>query len=350
MEAMGMANIEDLDPGIDYQDTVALLQEEIARLEEELRLRDEARAMAPTLVSAEPAAPPPQSSQPADLERIAELASELARRDETIALLLEEIRLVEEAEAAGRAEWQQLNEWVEQVEQRVDSRDREEADLADELAAERRGTESLRETFATERQAWKVQRKAFEEEVKHLREQLAALAKQTNKQADSALAALESENRRLRQSCDDLSRAAASATEVETTRAELAKARARADEAQAKIRSLEDDIERERKEHEAALAALRSQLAREPLQRREGSAPAESAAASAAGTPGAASDPAAPAAARDYSQLSADERMSAFRQHLQEVHQREVEERSQNRLSARLSRLWRRTGPSGKPS
>ena len=138
---------------------------------------------------------------------------------------------------------------------------------------------------------------------------------------------IEAENRRLRKTCDQLSRAAATAGEVEPLREQNAKTQAELDKAHAQIRSLEDGLARERKEHEAALAALRRELAREPLQRREGQ-----------------EEPAIPAH-QDLSLLTAEERMLAFRQHLQEVHQRELEERSQNRLSARLSRLWHRTGP-----
>jgi chromosome segregation ATPase len=288
----GAADIEDLGQDVAYQDTLALLQEEIARLEEELRLRDE-----------------------------------------TIALLLEEIRLAEEAEAAGRAEWEQLNQWIGQVEQRVDSREEQDSHLAQELAAERRKADELRLATETERRASEKKGKSLEEEVERLRSKLLTVAKQTDSNAEVALAALENENRRLRRACDDLTRAAASAGEVQPVKAELASARTKLDAAEVTLRGLEDDIARERKEHEAALAALRSQMAREPLQRREGSA--DSAAASAPG----------PAPARDLSLVTADERMMAFRQHLQEVHQREVEERSQKRISARISRLWNRTGP-----
>jgi hypothetical protein len=120
------------------------------------------------------------------------------------------------------------------------------------------------------------------------------------------------------------------------TRVQLAAARSQAEEAQAKARSLEDNLERQRIEHEAALAALRSQLARETLQRHE-EAPLV----------GEAKPKEGETKPQDLTPISAEERMSAFRQHLQEVHQREIDENSQKRLSARLSRLWNRTGPKG---
>lgn len=328
MGSNGLSNIEDVDAGAEYQDTIALLQDEIGRLEEELRLRDEASAdLAAQIPAAEPAAVAAPAEVSRDAERIAELTAEMARRDETIALLLEELRLVEQAEAAGRAEWEQLNQWVEQVEQRVESRAEQDTQLEGQLAAERRQSETARQAFETDRRTWESQRRRLEEEVQQLRSKLSNVAMHSDSNADLALAALEAENRRLRKTCDQLSRAAAAASEVESLREQNTKTQAELDKAHAQLRAVEDDVARERKEHEAALAALRRELTREPLQRREGQG-----------------EPAKPAH-QDLSLVTAEERMLAFRQHLQEVHQRELEERSQNRLSARLSRLWHRTGP-----
>ena len=42
---------------------------------------------------------------------------------------------------------------------------------------------------------------------------------------------------------------------------------------------------------------------------------------------------------------SPEDRIRALRAHLNEIHQSEQHERSQRRLSARLSRLWNRSGP-----
>ena len=44
---------------------------------------------------------------------------------------------------------------------------------------------------------------------------------------------------------------------------------------------------------------------------------------------------------------SPEDRIRALRAHLNEIHQNEAQERSQRRLSARLSRLWHRSGPNG---
>src|SRR5690242_12561147 len=103
-------------------DTIALLQEEIARLEDELRMRDDAAAA--ERLAARPAPGPGVPDQVAAeaMRRSDSQAAELADREETIALLLEHLRLAEEAEAASRAEWEQLNVWVQEVERRVAER------------------------------------------------------------------------------------------------------------------------------------------------------------------------------------------------------------------------------------
>ncbi|HEV3120421.1 MAG TPA: hypothetical protein VGY53_00895 [Isosphaeraceae bacterium] len=328
MSTNAMAGIDNLNSSFDYQDTVALLQEEIIRLEEELRIRDEASSDASGVSDGPLAADDLHAIESADAGRIAELNAEILRRDETIALLLEEIARFEEAEAAARSEWEQLNQWVTQVEQRVDSRDRQDSGLAQELATERRKSEAQRQAAETEKRASESQRRLLEQEVERLRGQLAEVAKRKTADPDAELgqAALEGENRRLRRMCDELTRTAAAAGEVETLRKELRAAQGQLDEAQTKLRSLDDDMERERKEHQAALAASRTQLARVPLERQE---------AVGDGT-----------TSHDLSLVTGEERMLAFRQHLQEIHKRELEEHAQKRLSARLSRLWRRTGPS----
>src|SRR5258708_39652683 len=109
-----MTNSEPLGLGAEYQDTLALLQEEIASLEEEVRLRDQALAQ-----REEQSKEASQSCSEASASQIADLTAELARREEIITLLFDELRIVEEAEAAGKAEWEQLDQWVEKVEQRV---------------------------------------------------------------------------------------------------------------------------------------------------------------------------------------------------------------------------------------
>src|SRR5438270_8043476 len=95
----------DVDP---TQDTIDLLHEEIARLEAELLARDDAALHA---VDAEPAGGDGDEDG-ALRRRVEELTAELATRDETVALLLDQARLFEEAAWAQRAEWDQLHQWV----------------------------------------------------------------------------------------------------------------------------------------------------------------------------------------------------------------------------------------------
>ena len=107
----------------------------------------------------------------------------------------------------------------------------------------------------------------------------------------------------------------------------LTAANAALEQARADLRKLEDERQREKIEHEAELTASRSQSARESIQR-QGPTPLG----------------AGPAAVKPAG-LEADERIRAFRQHLKELHDHEAEQRADRTLSARLSRLWRHTGP-----
>ena len=297
---------------VEYHDTIALLHEEIARLEEELRLRDEEGAEAGATVPI--ARPADETAGP----RIAVLTADLAIRDETIDLLVEQVRLLEEASAADRDEWEQLHRWVQEVERRVEGRDQQGEDLSLEVEAQRREAEAQRQAAADERRSWNVQRKALENEGRDLRKRLAEATGPAGASAHAVLEALEAENRRLRQTCQELALAASDATECDSLGRQLLATRTEIDEARRETRRLADDRERCRIEHEAALASLRSQLSHDLLKRPE-----------------------------EEVEPSPDDRIRALRAHLNEIHQDEQHERSQRRLSARLSRLWNRSGPNG---
>jgi chromosome segregation ATPase len=286
----------DLTMSHDYQDTVALLQEEIARLEEEIRLRDEA------IDTPAPAPDRGAAGLVAD-RRIDELTAALAERDATITLLWEEVQRFEEAEVARRAEWDQLHRWVEEVERRVEGGGAG-ADFHEELDAERRRLEAERQEVEAERRGWEARRRALESEVADLRARLAAGGRGPAGPAD---ARIEDLSRRLAE-------AESAAAEVEAVRNQLRSARAEAEGLMRELHRAEDDRERHRREHEAELAALRSQAAR------VASRPATA-------------DP------------SPDDRLRALRDHLREIHDREEQERQNKQLASRLSRLWRRTGP-----
>src|SRR4051794_13100969 len=175
----------------DYLDTVALLQEEIARLEGELRLRDEATADS---TATTPGNPPGAGEAE---RRLAELTAEIAHRDETIHLLWEQILRFEEAEAASRAEWDQLHQWLQEVEQRIEGQDQPGRDLQAELDAARREPLIQQQQAEADRRAWEVQRRSLEAELESLRARLAESALAASPDAERT--ALEEENRRLRE-------------------------------------------------------------------------------------------------------------------------------------------------------
>ncbi len=143
-------------------ETIALLQEEIARLESELAARD-AALLQPAADVSDTQADAPQH------RRFADLLAELAARDETVNLLLEQTRLFEEAAVAQRAEWDQLNRWVEEVERRVEGRDASTEDLRAERDEARSDAESARREREADRREWSSLREGLEREIRHLR-------------------------------------------------------------------------------------------------------------------------------------------------------------------------------------
>lgn len=292
-------------PDAGYQETIAMLEEEVARLEGELRLRED--------VLVEGGRPEIDADGVADraLEaRVAELTAELARRDEEAAILWDEIRTIEEAAVAKQAEWEQLNRWISEVEQRVEGRVDEDADLVRDLSAQRRAAETATQSLESERRSWESQRRAFEDEVESLRARLST--RSTNESTDTVTASLQEENQRLRDSVRELAANAALAGETEELRAELRATKDALEHAQQALQGALDDREQARNEHAAELASLRTQFACEAAKARE---------------------------------LSGDDRLMAFRQHLREVQDREDEARRSKQLTSRLAQLWRRSGP-----
>jgi hypothetical protein len=317
---------------LDYQETIALLQEEIVRLESELRARDDGRTE-----PGEPAAAGPDDELLGEGMRaqVASLTAELAAREETIHLLLEQARLFEQAEAADQANWEQLNRWVEELEQRVEQGGgHEAADLRGTLEAERRRFDAERHEIQTERRAWDTTRRGLEAEVEKLRETLAQAARQPGKEGDAVLEALEQENRQLREAASENAQLAAAAAEADALRQRIVTVETELARVEKELRQTVDDLQRERNEHTAIVSGLRSQIARDSLKRQE-----EHVMASVGSEETDAGDGA--------NLLSVDERIRAFRQHLRDIHEQEEHERAQKRLSARLSRLWHKTGPCG---
>lgn len=318
-----MSGAETIDAA-EYAETIALLQDEIARLEAELLAREDAfRAPVADVQGSEEDHRPEQREF--SLKEIDRLAGELAAREETIGLLLEQLRLVEEAEAASKAEWEQLARWLTEVEERVERQDRSDPGQVDErLETLRRDAEQARARHEQDRGAWAADRRKLEEQVARLEAAVATPAATGNSAGTAALAAVEAENRRLRERCLELE--TSSEAELASVREELARRTAERDEARGERQAVQDERHRERREYESAVAALRSQMSRAALATPEPS-----------GTDGPAPD--------GNPALEADMRIRAFRQHLKEIHCHEAEVRNSQRLGTRLSRLWRKTSP-----
>ena len=310
---------------LEYQETIAMLQEEVVRLENEIRLRDEGGSGGLVDQVGDAAAEEAENLQ------IASLIGELANRDETINLLLDQSRLFEEAESADRANWEQLNHWVQELERRVERGGGSTEPLQQELEDERRKTELEWEAFQVERRSWDAQRTAMESEAEKLRGLLAQATRQPEAASDSVLKSLEQENHRLRSVASELARVSAVAAEAESLRDRLMTSEGELAKTVRELQGIVDDQDRERNEHEALVTELRSQLARETLKRQESQVLTA----------------VAPVGKSGDALMAPDERIRAFRLHLKEIHEKEAEERAQRKLSARLSRLWRHTGPRG---
>jgi hypothetical protein len=307
-------------------DTIALLQEEITRLESELQSRDEpghAGSEGSQLDSR------PTGHDEATRLRLAGLTDELAAREETISLLLEQLRLAEEAEAAGRAEWEQLQGWVEEVENRVAQQGGSESNVRQELAEERRKLETLRRTAELEQRSWETQRQALVGEADRLRRKFTEVAAESDTSL-AAVRALELENQQFRAAYQELAQNAVPGHEVDAIVEELQSVRKEREAIAQELQRERDDRRREGKEQEAALCALRSQLARESLHRQEEQVK---------------TTVLPPTHTEPRPELDPDHRIRAFREHLKEIHHDEVEQRLKQSLASRLSRLWHHTSP-----
>jgi hypothetical protein len=314
------------------QETIALLEEEIARLEAELRMRDLATVTEVDALRDDTDTGRPRSEHDRGSEQeqqVCRLQDELAAREETIALLLEQVRLADEAEAASHAEWEQLHLWVQELERRVADRGEAEPapELRAELEAERRSAEALRQSAEKAERSWDVERRALVAEVERLRARFTEVAGQSDTSI-AAVRALEHENQALRDAYALLARTTVPAHDLDGLLYDLKVLQQKHDALVQELEKERDQRQRERNEHEASLNALRTQLARDSLRRQE----EQVRAASVSVVPAAMETP-----------LEADMRIRALREHLKEIHRDESEQRMRRSLAARLSRLWNHT-------
>ena len=105
---------------------------------------------------------------------IERLEAELASRDETIGLLLDQLSRVEEAHASGRAEWEQLSGWLAELEQRVEGHDGDALlQLQERLAGQERQADEVRKKAEQDRRAGEAHRRIHEGEIARLQAELA---------------------------------------------------------------------------------------------------------------------------------------------------------------------------------
>jgi chromosome segregation ATPase len=331
-------------PTAAYLEAIELLEEEVARLERELQSRD---AIQGELAPAGLASLDGESELPAATEKVAgsrdeteRLTAELATREDTIRLLLDELAQLEEALAAGRAEWEHLSGWMAELERRVEGQDADAlGNLEARLAAQHAETDALRLRSERDRLDWESQRQILQAEVARLEIALNqasrscrapgaqdAGASQICSPDSEMVEALREENARLRAAWQELGERTAAAERSEGLDEKLAVALVERHELSRQLRQLRDEMKRIQLEHDAAVADLEARLAQASLARPDGPPPEK--------RPQGVS-----------SQREIDLRIQALRQNLLEIDQREKEERNQKRLAARLSRLWSRTGP-----
>ena len=150
-------------PIADYLETIAILQDEVARLEQELQLSDERQRETPSIdepsLHDDVAAHAAREHVAGELEEVERFQTELVSRDETIRLLMDELIRVEEAQAATRAEWEQLDAWVAELEHRVEGHDETGIrELENRLAVERSKVDALQMKSEQDRRAAEAQR------------------------------------------------------------------------------------------------------------------------------------------------------------------------------------------------
>jgi hypothetical protein len=321
---------------------VALLQEEIARLEQELRShqRDSWGPGPGDLPSPDDDVALSTVNETAMVDRVEvdRLKCELANREETVTLLLDQLTLLEEAKAAGRAEWEHLTEWVAELEQRVAGQDPDAfRDLRAQVSQREREAEELRTKSEQDRRGWEVQRQVYEEEIARLHAGLAVtrIAAPAPREAAvetdpggpaslEAIRAVEQENLRLRVAQEMAERTAAENSTV--LRAKLGEIQNEFDTLRDRLIQTEDERRRERLEYDTTVAELRNKLSQTALVEPEPPRPAE--------TP-----------QRSNEKVESELRFRALKQHLREIHEREETERRERSLKHRLSRIWSRTNP-----
>ncbi len=133
---------------------------------------------------------------------------------------------------------------------------------------------------------------------------------------DGAAAALRQENLASRNNAAGSPHLEEEAAETATLRGQVHGLRDQFHRVQQELASSQDEVERQRIEHEAEKAALRTKLTSERV-----------------------------AGGAENGALSTDERVRALRDHLREMHERDERKQKESQLSHRIAKLWRRSTP-----
>ena len=326
----------------DYQEMVALLQEEVARLEQELQMH-EARTWATKSIEVpspddEGASSTPSDSATAALGEVERLNSELVNRDETVAFLLDQLTLLEEAKAAARVEWEHLTEWVAELEQRVEGQDPDAfRELRSRMEVREREAEALRTKLEEDRRGWEVQRRVYEDEIARIHGGVAQARASALAGRDmvgdidgglcadpDAIKAVEQENLRLRVAHEMVERTAAENSTV--LREKLSEIQDEFDVLRNRLLQVDDERRRERLDYDTTITDLRTKLSQTSLAERQAPQPVVK-------------------PERSTEAMDSELRIRALKQHLREIHEREETERRERSLKHRLSRIWSRTTP-----
>jgi chromosome segregation ATPase len=276
------------------QDTVDLLRAEVAQLERELADRDARLAELTSFAAAEPSHDPHAEPQPDTLalvSRLEQLLDELDRKDQHAASLEEMLRVAEEASRAEQDERAQIEAWLGEIEQRLGQRE------AEWQAANETLRQRLNEVIAERDRAERALSQADSEQ--HggdpSQETLISLRQQIT-QLQQTLSVHERDKATLEQKL--------AAAQADTTAAP------NKEERDKRLREERLQLARER----AELARVRAEIEHERH-----------------------------AAKRVPDEM--EQRVQALRDHLREIHERQLDEqkeRQKNSLSGRIARLWKR--------
>ncbi len=277
-------------------DDAELMRAEIEHLQTELTQRD--AELAELLDSGPVHSAPVNDAETTKLvERLEQLLDELNDADQRVRGLEELVEVADEATRAEFEEREQLETWVSEIETRIS--DREQEFLAREEKLQTRLAEANQQK---------------QEAATNLAKVVGGKGAEFQKQAQQQIAELTRRNTTLVTELEDSRQASQRLEKLMDEAGTSSEELNRIAEREARIRQHEIDLSQERARvarQKAELTKLRDQLERTSQ-------------------------------SQELTDENPDVRTRAFRQHLQEIHEKEKQERKERSLSARISRIWHR--------